>query len=220
MALLPNTETTETSARAMTRPFFVRLALLLSLSACTGTPLEVPLTYQPGAAGSSGTTATASPAATAAPLVAVAEVRAPPNQTELGTVSGPLGLHPHPLRSDLPPQQAIRNVAEGALMARGLLAPAGAQHFDLDLQIRRLHAEQAAGGEAEADFLITLKRHGSGDVVYSRETKALKRDSSLYTIDTLGFAPTAGLSALLQQSATEAVTKALDDPAFRAALQG
>lgn len=216
MALLP-TETTETSARAMTRPFFVRLALLLSLSACTGTPLEVPLTYQPGAAGPAATAATA---ATAAPLVAVAEVRAPPNQTELGTVSGPLGLHPHPLRSDLPPQQAIRNVAEGALMARGLLAPAGAQHFDLDLQIRRLHAEQAAGGEAEADFLITLKRHGSGDVVYSRETKALKRDSSLYTIDTLGFAPTAGLSALLQQSATEAVTKALDDPAFRAALQG
>lgn len=195
----------------MTCSLFTRLALFLALSACTGTPVAVPLTYQPNGA---------APAPNAAPLVAVAEVQAPRISPELGTVSGPLGLHPHPLRTDLPPPQAIRNVAEGALMARGLLAPAGAQRFDLDLQIRRLHAEQAAGGEAEADFLITLKRHGSGDVVYSRETKSLKRDSSLYTIDTLSFAPTAGLSALLQQSATEAVTKALDDPAFRAALQG
>jgi hypothetical protein len=198
-------------ARFPSLRFSLHWALFLGLSACTGAPLQVPLAYQPDAA---------APVATAASRVAVAEVRAPRNLRDLGTVSGPLGLHPHPLLSELPPEQAVRNVAEGALMARGLLAPTGAQQFDLDVQIRRLRAEQAAGGEAEADFLITLKRHGSGDIVYSRETKSLKRDSSLYTIDTLSFAPTAGLSTLLEQSATEAVTKALDDPAFRTAVQG
>jgi len=195
-------------------PSSVLLLSLAMLAGCTPLgPVDVPLTYEPTGA---------APVPLAMPVVAVGLVsdERGPAPDELGVATGDLGFPTRPLASEPPVARAVREALTAALMARELLAPPGHQRFDLAVRIVRLEAAEGRRQRTDADFVITLMRHGSERIIYTDEVRAIGGGRSPVSLDTAGYVPLASVAELTRRAMSLAIEQAVDKPGFQAAVHG
>ena len=136
----------------------------------------------------------------------------------LGTIRGGYGNPLKTLHSDRPVPEVIATAFSDGLAARGLLAPAGKQQFDLKVTILEFECNQYVRRDAHANFRVTLLQNGSGRQIYSNEVKIDKLSGSLIVLDIGVFASLDDLRDLLLKTLDQAVDEALDNPDFRAAV--
>ena len=159
---------------------------------------------------------------TAAPVLAMREVvdTRQLGPRALGTAQGDLGL---PRRSLVTPARTVAQVDQaftGAMLARGLLAPTGRQHYDLSVRLVRLDAHQMLTQTGTADLTLTVRNHATNRIVYADEVIASVTGAQFPSLDSLPFVPAGDVTADTQRAMNQAIDTALDKPAFRAALRG
>jgi hypothetical protein len=186
------------------------IALSLALSACTTGGLRLP--YTPTSA-----PAKISEATTAVELVNVTDTRkAPPNR--LGVIRDGFGIPLKVLESDLTTADLVRESLAAGLRARGVNPESKGAQTRLSATVRRLDANQYVRREAHAELEVRIT-DASGQTRWTRVYVADATDGSIFALDTSVFASVEDLRKLLEKTLTEAVDKALDDPALRAALK-
>lgn len=185
------------------------------LAACDGPVANtIPLAYEPTGLG---------PAPLSRAVVAmgrVVDARGAPAEW-LGTAAGNPGFPEQALVAEpSPASRAVYDAFTTALMARGLLVPQGRPRFDLSVRIVRLDAGEAWTRHAAADLVVTLRRHGSGRIVYTDEVRSAGTNSGPFSLDTVAYVPVADVAELTQRAVNSAIEQALDKPGFRAAVHG
>lgn len=188
----------------------VALALFaLLLAGCSTTQVQLP--YAP--------TAAVSPVG--APSAGIAEVvdQRGEGADWLGAIRGGYGNPVKTLRTDRPVRDVVHQALRDALAARGLLAPAGSQRYDLRLIVHRLSTSRLVRLEADADFELQVLERGSGRAVYTDRVRVRQVEGGLIAFDTGIFASVEELRALANRTQNEALDQLLGKPGFLAAVR-
>lgn len=213
-ALLPGRTSTLARNNALRRLLSL-LVICLGVSACGTTQVAMP--YTPAAR--------PAPAAAARPVVAVGNVSderrdGREDANWIGTIRDGYGIPVKRLEAPGPVRDVVRQAFADALAARGLLAPAGAApRYELTVRITQFDANQYVRREATADFQVTLTERGSNRTAWSGRGRAQQVDGNLLSLSTGVFASVDDLRQTALRTMSEAIDRALDDPAFRAALR-
>lgn len=137
----------------------------------------------------------------------------------LGQTRGTLGTPTRQLVSEHTTVREVHQAFLDALLARGMLSPAGMQRYDLTVKLLALSGQGRLDQTASADFQISVRRHGTDDVVYADEVKVAAMSGSLPSLDTLVFESTADMGALINHVMNQAIDQALDKPALLTSLK-
>lgn len=136
----------------------------------------------------------------------------------LGAIRGGFGNPMKTLESERPVAELVRAAFSDGLRARGgVIDPASAQN-QITGTIKKLDCSQYVRREAYADIEITVLDK-TGQQRFSRRYTASNVDGSLMSLNVGIFASVDDLRVVLEKTLREAVDKALDDSALRAALQ-
>ena len=183
-----------------------RLTILLGVlaTACT-TATDLP--YTP----SSAPFVQAAPAVTS---VAVTDVREEKDPTYIGAIRGGYGNPLKTIVTRQPIADEVNTAFLAALDARHLLAT-GAP-YTLTVHVTKLSANQYVKRSAHAAFDVTL-RDASGRQIYADTVDTERANGSFF--DNGIFASSTDLHAIMVQTMSEAIDKALDKPGFLAAIK-
>ncbi len=192
------------------RHSFLLIALSLALSACTTGGLR--LTYNPASAPEKITDAP-----TGVEIATVTDTRkTAPNR--LGVIRDGFGIPLKLLESDTTVADLVRESLAAGLRARGITPGGAGPATRLSAIVRRLDANQFVRREAHAEIEIRIA-DATGQTRWTRVYVADAIDGSLFALDTAVFASVEDLRKVLENTLTQVVDKALDDPALRAALK-
>lgn len=192
------------------RPPLVLVIAAASLMAACGTT-QVGLSYAPGAS--------VSRAATALPVDvgSFADRRGEP-PTWLGAIRGGFGNPIKNLESSRPVAELVAAAFADGLRARGVAVAAAPGRPRLSGVVRKLDCNQIARREANVDIELTV-HDADGRVRLTKAYTATRLDGSIVTMSAGVFGSVDDLRVTLELALREAVDKALDDPALRAALR-
>lgn len=181
----------------------------LLLAGCGTTNVQLP--YAP--------TAAVSPVG--APTMGIADVvdQRGEGADWLGAIRGGYGNPVKILRTDRPVRDVVQQAPRDALAARGLLAPAGSQRYDLRLTVYRLSTSRLVRLEADADFGLEVLERASGRMVYEDRVRARQVEGGLIAFDTGIFASVEELRALANRTQNAAIDQLLSKPGFLAAVR-
>lgn len=193
------------------RPATLALALAASLLAACGTT-AVGLKY--AAPPTLARVATASPVA----LGSFTDQRGEPANW-LGAIRGGFGNPLKNLESERPVAELVATAFGDGLRARGLAVGAGSGRPQLTGVVRKLDCNQVVRREANVEIELSVLG-ADGRSRFSKTYSATRLDGSVMTMSAGVFASVDDLRVTLELALREAVDKALDDPALRAALQG
>lgn len=135
----------------------------------------------------------------------------------LGAIRGGFGNPLKNLESDRPVADLVAAAFADGLRARGHALDAAAGRPQLSGVIRKLDCNQVVRREANVEVELTV-RGADGRVRHTKTYAANRLDGSLVTMSAGVFASVDDLRVTLEAALREAVDKALDDPALRAAL--
>jgi len=190
----------------MRRAWMVGL-VALGLSGCGSTPVK--LTYSP--AGVAAKTASAQPVVEVADIADARKNASP----RIGAIRGGYGNPVKTLDAAVPVKDMVRQAFSDGLAARGLLAAPGSGAYELNITIKRLDSSQLMRREAHAHFDLALSEKGSGRPAFQRGFEDDRVDQG----DLGGvFGDVEVLRKFTNDSLQAAIDKALDDPAFIAAI--
>lgn len=192
------------------RKIIVIVLCALSMAACSTT--KVGLKYE-GAKGS-GKAASAA-AAKAVTVGNFADERGEP-ATWLGSIRGTYGNPIKNLESDQPVSKLVQTAFTDALDTRGIENSSSAP-AQLTGVIRKLDCNQVFRREANVEIEISVV--DAGQSTFTRTYSTSNIDGSVVSLNIGVFAAVEDLRALTEKTLRETVDKALDDPAFRAALR-
>jgi len=187
---------------------FAALLLALALAACTN---SVGLKYAPG----SGIAKFDAPIAPVAVGVFDDQRGEPANW--LGAIRGGYGNPLKNLESDQPVASLVQAAFVAGLQARGVAVEPASAALQISGTVRQLDCNQYARQEANVEIDVAVTDKASGKRSFNRTYQASKLDG--FTLATGVFASVEDLRVLTEKTLREAVDKALDDPALRAALQ-
>lgn len=183
---------------------------LLHVAACVNTT-EATLAYAP----------TGTAAVTMAPAAAIASVTSQDQRREapqrLGTVMGGYGQPIKILNTTRPVGEEVAEVFRQALQRRGLLRQGVAAPYRINVIVRRFDSDQYIGLGARSDMTMQVL-DATGRVAY--EDTATTSRSLVRFFQSGIFGSVDDMRALAESVLAEAVDKLLDNPAFRAAVQG
>jgi predicted small lipoprotein YifL len=186
---------------------------LLSLAACGTT--QMPLNY--------AAPATVTRAAGAQPLVDVGQVTLSRHTGRedplwVGTIRGGYGNPLKALQADMPIDQVVARALREGLRARGLLAEGAGARRRLTVDITQFDANQYVRREATVALRLTLLDAETGRQLWADSVRVYEVDGHLFTAAGV-FGSVEELHALSTRVLGQAIDQALDNPAFRAALQ-
>jgi hypothetical protein len=138
--------------------------------------------------------------------------------TYLGAIRGGFGQPLKTLESDRPAAEVVKAAFSDALKARGVRVESSASPWQLSGVIRKLDCNQYVRREGNVEIELVVRDAG-GKQRFVRSYSASKVDGSVVSLNAGWFGSVDNLRLTLEQTLREAVDKALDDPALRAALQ-
>ena len=194
------------------------LSLLLTLAACSTTPVDV--AYRPGA-GASDSVAASRQQQQQRPVVAVGAFTDQRGEDPnwLGSIRGGFGNPLKTLTTPEPVALVVRRAFADGLAARGLLAGSGGGRYTLTGTVQQFDATQMARREATAKVLVTLMDAATGRTILSEPFEHRVVAGSILTLRTGVFASVDELRDVAAQALNGAVDKALDSPAIRQAVR-
>ncbi|WP_158933109.1 hypothetical protein [Acidisphaera sp. S103] len=136
----------------------------------------------------------------------------------LGAIRGGYGNPLKTLETDQPVKDVVAQAFSDALAARGMLAKASTESIEMTITIHRFDCNQYVRREAHADFEITLTNAHTGTPVYSDRVTADDVNGSVFAMDVAIFGSVDKLRMVAVGTMREAIDKALDKPAFLAAI--
>lgn len=186
----------------------MRLAILLPFLLLAGCATKVQLQYQ-----STMPPLAVGPAAIGG--VTVTDARNEPDPTYVGAIRTGFGSPLKTMLTARPVREDVAAAFDSALRTRGLFAPGavGALRVRLDL----LAANQVVRREAEITFTLVLTGAG-GRALYTATEAVDNKQIELASSGVL--ASIDDLKAYMDLALSQAIDRALDKPAFRAALAG
>lgn len=192
----------------MRKVLIVGLAVV-GLAGCGST--KVNLTYNP--------TGVVKPEA-ARPMVEVINVADDRKNASprIGAIRGGFGNPLKTLDASVPVNEMVRQAFADGLTARGMLAAPGSAQYGLNIGIKRLDSSQLMRREAHAHFDVAVATKGGAGTVFQRTYTDDRSDSGDLATGVL--ADVEDLRKITNDSLQAAVDKALDDPAFVAAISG
>ena len=106
-----------------------------------------------------------------------------------------------------------------ALSRRGMLATGPGGRADLSVTITRFDSTQYVRREANVDFILELRDHATGQVLYSDEVRSNPVEGSIIALDIGIFGSSDDLQSVAQGAMSHAIDAALDKPGLSAALR-
>ncbi len=184
--------------------------VIVSLTACGTTSVGLKYTPPP-------TLTKASPSAQSLMVGTFLDSRGQPANW-LGAIRGGFGNPIKNLESDRPVAEIVKAAFSDGLRARGVTIDEAAAQNQITGTIKKLDCNQIVRREANVEIEITVLDK-SGQARFTRTYAAPNIEGSLLSVSTGVFASVDDLRVTLEKTLREAVDKALDDSALRAALQ-
>jgi uncharacterized lipoprotein YajG len=136
----------------------------------------------------------------------------------LGAIRGGFGNPLKILDSDRPVAELVSVAFSDGLRARGVSIEPSSSQYQITGVIKKLDCSQYVRREAHVEIDITIVDK-AGQHRFVRTYKADNVDGSMLSLSTGVFASVDELRVVIEKTLSEAVDKALDDSALRAALQ-
>jgi uncharacterized lipoprotein YajG len=139
--------------------------------------------------------------------------------TWLGAIRGGFGNPLKNLESDQPVATLVQTAFADGLRARSVNVGAASAPYRLVGVVKKLDCNQYVRREANAEIEVSVIDVASGQRRFSRTYTASNIEGSMLSLNAGVFASVDDLRAVLQKTLGQAVDKALDDSALRAALR-
>lgn len=190
----------------------ILIALCLgSLAACT-TATKVDLKYAP--------TTSIQPAKTSAAVKVGSFIDSRgETKTWIGTIRGGFGNHLKDLDTTEPLSKVVEQSFKDALAARGVNVNSPMPPFQISGVIKTLIGDQVVKREANVVIDVSVTDNNTGQTRFTHSYTSNVIDGSALSMSTGVFASVEDLRAVIEKALREAVDKALEDSALRAALQ-
>ena len=140
-------------------------------------------------------------------------------KTWVGTIRGGFGNHLKDLDTGEPVSTVVEQAFNDALKARGVDVNSHNAPFQISGVIKNLIGDQVVRREANAAIDVSVIDNSNGQKRFSQTYTANVVDGSALSMSTGVFASVEDLRAVIEKALREAVDKALDDSALRAALK-
>jgi uncharacterized lipoprotein YajG len=136
----------------------------------------------------------------------------------LGSIRGGFGNPLKTLEADQPVGELVKAALSDGLRARGAVIDPASSQYQISGAIKRLDCNQYVRREAYVELDITVVDK-NGQQRFTRTYNAANVDGSVLSLATGVLASVDDLRAVLEKTLRDAIDKALDDSALRAALQ-